>query len=134
MYTENEQKIVVNDMIFDGQHRQLSTLSRTTELANDSKETVSVMNILSTHKQWDTVTVLGNPEKPLQLVEATFTDATGSIPLDVFEETTPEIMLGKSYKLTNIQLKVCSGCKKISTTKQTTITEINDKSVTTITV
>ncbi|KAL9987029.1 hypothetical protein ACROYT_G001264 [Oculina patagonica] len=40
-----------------------------------------------------------------ELVEATFTDATGSIPLDVFAETTPEIMPGKSYKLTNIQLK-----------------------------
>ena len=55
----------------------------------------------------------------------------------MFEEHIPNnarqpITPGKSYKLTNIQLKLWSGHKKMFTSKQTTITESNDKSLTAI--
>lgn len=42
-------------------------------------------------------------------------------------------MRGKSYKLTNVHLKIGCG-RKIPTTKQTTITEINEESLTAITI
>ena len=145
-YTEDEEKIVVNDTTFVGTLQATEYSFQYSELADRSKESVSILDVLNTHKVWDTVTVVGkvsqlknpktvgNPLKPLQVVEATFTDTTGSIPLDVFQEHIPKISAAKSYKLTNVQLKVWSGRKKICTTKRTTITEINDESLTTITV
>ena len=67
-------------------------------------------------------------------MKATLSDTTGSIPLDVFEEHIPNIKQGQSYTLTNIQLKIWSGRKKVSTTRRTTITESNHEKLTAITV
>ncbi len=145
-YTEDEQKIVVNDMTFVGTPQPTEYSFQYSELPEDTKEAVSVLDVLNSHKQWDTVTVIGkvsqlkepkavgNPAKPLKLVEATLTDASGSIPLDVFEEHITKITEGKSYNLTNVQIKVWSKRKKIATTKKTTVTEVNNESLNKITV
>lgn len=67
------------------------------------------------------------------MVEATFTNAMGSIPLDVSEKHIPKITLDRSYNLTSLQLKLWSGHKKNCTTKPT-ITESNNESLTAIAV
>ena len=56
--------------------------------------------------------IVGNLSKPPQLVELTLSDITGRTPLDVFEKKIAKIKQGKSYTLTNIQLKIWSVHKK----------------------
>ena len=56
--------------------------------------------------------IVGNLSKPPQLVEPTLSDITGRTPLDVFEKNIAKIKQGKSYTLTNIQLKIWSVHKK----------------------
>lgn len=68
------------------------------------------------------------------MVEVTFTNTSGSIPLDGFEEHIPKIAQGKSYNLTNVQIKVWSDRRKITTTRTTTVTEVNNESLNKITV
>ena len=89
-YTEGNQKIVVNDKTFAQTPQEIEYSFQYSELADDCKEPTSVLDVLNTHKESDTVTVeckvsqlkkantVGNPGKPLQLVEATSTDTTGS--------------------------------------------------------
>jgi ssDNA-binding replication factor A large subunit len=63
------------------------------------------------------------------LAEATFTDSTGSIPLDLWEDHIAILKSGKCYKMTSVQVKVWSNRKKITTTKKTIITETSDESL-----
>ena len=65
--------------------------------------------------------------KHLQIVDAIAIRHKRPIILPSIEEHIPKITQGLSYKLTNIQLKICSDRKNISTTSPTTITESNDE-------
>lgn len=97
------------------------------QLPEDNKEPVSILHIFNTHKEWDMMTVqgkitqlkdsesVGSPQKHLQLAQVMFTDPTGSIALDLWEDHISTVSIGKLYEMTHVQLKVWSG-KKISTT------------------
>lgn len=78
-------------------------------------------------------TTIGSPRKRLRLAEATFTDSTGSIPLDLWEYHVSIRKPGQCYKMTSVQVKAYSNRKKITTTtKRTIITETSDESPNTI--
>lgn len=78
-------------------------------------------------------TTVGSPRKRLHLVEATFTDSTGSIPLELWEDHIAILKSGQCYKMTSVQVKVWCNRKKVTTTKKTIITETSDESLKPIT-
>lgn len=98
------------------------------QLPEDNKEPVSILDIFNTHKEWDMMTLqgkiaqlkdsesVGSPQKHLQLAQAMFTDPTGSIALGIWEDHISTVSIGKLYEMIHVQLKVWSGKKKISTT------------------
>lgn len=97
--------------------------------------------VLNIHKAWDMVTVVGkitqlkqpttvgSPRKRLHLVEATFTDSTGSIPLELWEDHIAILKSGQCYKMTSVQVKVWCNRKKVTATQKTIITETSNESL-----
>lgn len=123
-YTRDGDKIVVNDMTFVRTPQATEYAFKFSHLPEDNKEPVSILDIVNTHKEWVTMILkgkitqlkdsenVGSPRKRFQSAQAMF--------------TVPTVSVGKSYEMTHVQLKVWSGKKKITTTKRTTITAIDD--------
>lgn len=54
-------------------------------------------------------------ERKLELAEAVFADASGSIALDIWEAMIDTIKEGNCYCLSNVLVRIWSGKKKLST-------------------
>ena len=89
--------------------------------------------------EWNLVTVKGKVvtvkdpvivgERKLKLAEAVFTDASGSIALDIGEAMIGTIKEGNCYCLSN-EVRLWSGKKKLSTPFRTTVSSITDETAT----
>ena len=90
--------------------------------------------------EWNLVTVKGKVvtvkdpvivgERKLKLAEAVFTDASGSIALDIWEAMVMDtIKEGNCYCLSN-EVRLWSGKKKLSTPFRTTVSSITDETAT----
>ncbi|PFX13975.1 hypothetical protein AWC38_SpisGene21907 [Stylophora pistillata] len=89
----DDQKMVANDMTFVGVPHQSEYSSQQAEVPSQfSKESVKVLEVLNTIKEWDSVVVRGKitqinettnvGSKGLKLSQAVITDATASIQLE----------------------------------------------------
>lgn len=58
-YTQDGDKIVVNDMTFVRTPQATEYAFQFSHLSEDNKEPVSILDIFNTHKEWDTMTVKG---------------------------------------------------------------------------
>lgn len=66
-------------------------------------------------------------ERRLKLAEAIFADASGSIALDIWEAMMDTMKEGNCYCLSNVQVHLWSGKKKLSTSFCTTVSSITDE-------
>jgi hypothetical protein len=92
--------------------------------------------VLNVNHPWDVVTVRGKitikketttvGSKRLNLSEAVLADDTASMPLDLLEDNIHKVTEGQVYSLSNLQLRLWSGKKKLSTTARTIVTTITD--------
>ena len=136
-FTDDKSKLVVNDITnistpqpgeYSFQHAKITP----------TQNTVTVLDVFNSKKEWDTVTIrgkilsinqprpVGSPQKRLKLMETVFADQTGSITLDLWESNIQEVKEGAVYTLNDIQVRVWASKKKLSTTRKTTIVEIED--------
>lgn len=139
--TDNDDKVVVNDMTFVGKPQPTEYSFQNATIPEKEHSSLTILEVLNELKEWDTTavtgkitkmtepTTVGKRQKPLRLAEAVLTDSTGSIPVDVWEENISQLTIGQTYKLTKVQVKVWSKKKKISTTPRTEITPIEDESL-----
>ena len=74
--------------------------------------------------QINETTVIGS--KRLKLCQTLNTDATASIPLDIWKDHIQTLTLGSVYTFSPLQVRVWGGRKKLTTVKRTLITPILD--------
>jgi DNA-directed RNA polymerase subunit RPC12/RpoP len=72
-------------------------------------------------------TVVG--AKRLNLAQATFSDVTGSILVNLWEDQIKLVEPGTVYRLTNVQIHVWAGEKRLSSTKESIFTSIADNNL-----
>ena len=117
------EKLIINDLTKVGIAKQGEYTFRYKEL--DFK-TWPIEEILESADEWDNVSLRGKAihvgdivevgAKKLKLLQATFSDNTGSIAVDVWEQYAPLIESGKVYLLRDLHLRIWAGVKKVSTT------------------
>ena len=101
---------------------------------------MTILQVLNESDEWNLVTVKGKVvtvkdpvivgERKLKLAEAVFADASGSIALDIWEAMIDTIKEGNWYCLNNVQVRLWSGKKKLSTSFRTTVSSITDETAT----
>lgn len=139
-FTKDRKKIVVNDMTYVTSPKPTEYHFQYAELLPKNDETpVSILEILNSGKEWDTVSVKGKivqlnemaivGAKNLKLCEAVLADNTAKMPFDIWESQIPEFSLGSVYDINQVQIRVWSGTKKISTLVKTSAHKINDESL-----
>ena len=106
-YTQDKDKIIVNDMTTITIPQQCEYSFQYEESTLVQSEPVTILNVLNAHKEWDMVTVrskilsvkdqrtVGSPRKRLSLMEVLLGDQSGTIPLDVWESQIGKIEKGK---------------------------------------
>lgn len=114
--TEDKSKIVINDMTNISAPDLHEYKFQYAALAQQQLTPSTVLDILNDHKEWDDVAVrgklisikqartVGSPKKRLRLAEATLADATGSIPLDIWESNIDELREGYVYEFQPVQV------------------------------
>ena len=132
-FTEDGEKVVVNDMTFVS----VPQPSEYSEIRTAEEDPLSVLEILNSKNEWDKVTVRGkiaNITEPtkvgknqLNLATATIVDQTGTIPIDLWETHINDVIEGHSYQMSPLLVRVWSGRRKLSTTLKTEIKAINDE-------
>ena len=110
-YTEDRDKIIVNDMTNIAIPQQCEYSFQYDETTLLQGEPITILDILNTHKEWDVVTVrgkilnvkdqrsVGSPRKRLTLMEAVLGDVTATIPLDLWESHIDKVQQGKLVKI-----------------------------------
>ena len=110
-YTEDRNKIIVNDMTNIAIPQQCEYSFQYDESTLLQGEPITILDILNTRKEWDVVTVrgkilnvkdqhsVGSPRKRLNVMEAVLGDVTGTIPLDLWEAQIDKVQQGKLLKV-----------------------------------
>ena len=131
-FTHDKSKIVINDMTNISTPQQCEYSFQYADIPLPLN-TTTVLDVYNNNKEWDMVTVrgkvlsvnqpraVGSPKKRLKLMEATLADKAGSIPLDLWESNIDQIKEGAVYSFNQVQVRVWSSRKKLSTTIKTTI-------------
>ena len=139
-FTKDGKKIVVNDMTYVTSPKPTEYHFQYAELSPKNDETpVPIIEILNSGKEWDTVSVKGKivqlkdiaivGAKNLRLCEAVLADDTAKIPFDIWESQIPKFSLGFVYDIHQVQIRVWSGTKKISTVVKTSAEKTDDESL-----
>ena len=139
-YTHDGQKLVINDMTNISTPQACEYSFQFTKIPR-KENVVNVLDVLNSHDEWDMVSLqgkvlsvkeareVGSPKKRLKLMEAVIADESGSVPLDVWESNIDQIKQGQVYKLNQVQVRVWSARKKLSTTLKTTIVPLEEPSL-----
>ena len=110
-YTEDRDKIIVNDMTNIAIPQQCEYSFQYDDTTLLQGEPSTILDILNTHKEWDVVSVrgkilnvkdrrsVGSPRKRLNLMEAVLGDVTATIPLDLWESHIDKVQQGKLLKV-----------------------------------
>ena len=101
-------------------------------------KTWPIEEILESANKWDNVSLCGKAihvgdiaevgAKKLKLLQATFSDNTGSIAVDVWEQHAPLIESGKVYLLRDLHVRIWAGVK-VSTTVDSVVSAIVDEDI-----
>ena len=136
-FTENREKIVVNDMTYVSIPQPSEYAFQYSEITTAEEDPLSILEILNSKKEWEKVGVRGkiaNITEPikigknqLNLATATLIDHTGTIPIDLWETHIKDVIEGYSYQMSSLLVRIWSGRKKLSTTLKTEIKAINDE-------
>mgnify|MGYP001798203020 FL=1 len=103
---------------------------------NDSSQPTTIKDIISSCSQWDYVTLyvkailINDPNvvsSNLRVAQSYFADNTGTIQVDVWEDSITNVDVGKVYKMTPVQVRVWDNTKKLSTILSTVVTHIPDE-------
>ncbi len=134
--TTEGDKLIINDMVkitIPDQSEYCFQFKSMEQLV----KMVTIKEILDLSDEWQIVslcakaihvgeaTVVG--AKRLNLAQATFADVTGSILIDLWEDQIKLVEPGSVYRLTNLQVRVWAGEKKLSSTKESLFTSIANK-------
>jgi len=126
-FTQDKSKIVINDMTNISIPRQSEYSFQFADIRSP-ENTATVFDVYNNYSEWDTVTVrgkilsvnqprtVGSPKKRLKVMEATIADQTGAIPIDLWESNIDQVKVGSVYNLDQVQVRVWSSRKKLSTT------------------
>ena len=110
-YTEDRDKIIVNDMTNIAIPQQCEYSFQYDESTLLQSELITILDILNTRREWDVVTVrgkilnvkdqrqVGSPRKRLKLMEAVLGDVSATIPLDLWESQIDKVQQGKLIKV-----------------------------------
>ena len=140
-FTADGKKVVVNDMTYVSFPSPSEYAFQYSEDLPTLKEEhqVTIIQVLNENVEWDIVKIKGKiiqkaqAEKvgvnKLLLSKAVLVDTTGSIQLDLWESNIEKVELGKVYLFTSVQLRVWSNTKKLSTTRGTVITAVEDEAL-----
>ena len=138
--TPDKKKLIINDMtkVSFPDSSEYSFQFEDVRLA--TPDPMTILQVLNESDEWNLVTVKGEVvtvedpvivgERKLKLAEAVFADASGSISLDIWEAMIDTIKEGNWYCLSNVQIRLWSGKKKLSTSFRTTVSSITDETVT----
>lgn len=142
-FTKSEdKKILINDMT------RISTPDPTEyqfqQLRDPGTEIISIKEILDGSDELDAVALRGKAihvgqttvvgGKKLKVAETIFVDLTGKSHLDVWEKPIALIQVGRVYTITNLQVRVWNGKKKVTRTNESTITPVADEDLDKMTV
>ena len=135
-FTNDQKKIVVNDMTYITTVQLTEYSFQYKELPVARQEPVTLLNILNEKKEWEVITVnaklLSTKEpttvcaKKLRLCEGVIADATATMPIDIWEHFIDKLKPGNTYSFKSLQIRVWSNRKKLSTTKKSDIDEMTD--------
>ena len=138
-FTENREKIVVNDMTFVSVPQPSEYAFQYSEIKTAEEEPSSVLEVLNSKNEWDKEAVRGkiaNLTEPtkvsknqLNLAIATIVDQTATMPIDLWENHIHSVIEGHSYEITSVQVRTWAKRKKLSTTVKTQIKEIKDEEI-----
>ena len=138
--TPDRKKLIINDMtkVSFPESSEYSFQFEDVRLA--TPDPMTILQVLNESDEWNLVTVKGKVltvkdavivgERKLKLAEAIFADASGSIGLDIWEAMIDTIKEGNCYCLSNVQVRLWSGKKKLSTSFRTTVSSITDETAT----
>lgn len=133
MFTEDKDKLVVNDKSQVTAPQQCEYDFQYREITTPQSPRVSIFDVLNQQKERATVTVIAKVIKKsetktvgknnLKLCEVVVADESAFMPLDVWEDHISTVEQEKLYTLQSVQLRIWAGKKKLATTQRTTITE-----------
>ena len=135
--TPDRKRLIINDMtkVSFPDSSEYSFQFEDVRLA--SPDPMTILQVLNKSDEWNLVTMTGKvitvkdpvtvEERKLKLAEAIFADASGSIALDIWEAMIDTIKEGNCYCLSNVQVRIWSGKKKLSTSFRTTVSSITDE-------
>ena len=135
-YTTNGDKTIINDMTRVSFPNQSEYSFQYAEQPNEMPYTTSIGEILSSCSEWDSVTLCGKAIRinestnvasgNLTVAQALFTDTTGIIKVDLWEQNISKVEIGNVYQISPVQVRVWSDTKKLSTVISTVITPVSD--------
>ena len=126
-FTEDGEKIVVNDMTFVSVPQLFEYAFQYLEITTAEEDPLSVLEILNSKNEWGKVAVrekIANITQPNKVGKNQFNLATATI-VDLWETHINAVIEGHLYQMSPLLVRIWSRQKKLSTTK---ITEINDES------
>ena len=108
-YTEDKQKVIVNDMTQISVPNQCEYAFQYDESTHQQCEPITILELLNTCNEWEMATVQGkvlsvqdkprtvgsSPRKRYQLLEAVIGDASATIPIDIWESLINKVQKGK---------------------------------------
>ena len=129
-YTEDKTKIVINDMtnVTTPHHSEYSFQYVEISSPSAKQDPISILEVSNSSKEWDNVVLTGKMtqikepigKNKLNLCECILANSSTSIHMDVWEENIQKVSLGNCFTFRALQKK------KLSTTKVTNTTAIND--------
>lgn len=136
-HTDDGQKVIINDMTKILVPDASEYCFQFKQPAQTSLFTIE--HITECSNEWDIVTFRGKAvhigetettiAKKLKLAKSKFVDKTGIIDLDLWEQFIEPIKKGSVYEVSRAQVRIWNGKKKLSTTLQSTVTEVKDDSL-----
>ena len=137
--TPDKKKLIINDMTKVSFPDSSEYSFQFEDVSLATPDPMTILQVLNESDEWNLVTVKGKVvtvkdpvivgERKLKLAEAVFADASGSIALDIWEAI-DTIKEGNWYCLSNVQVRLWSGKKKLSTSFRTTVSSITDETAT----
>lgn len=133
-----DNKIVINDMTYvDIATPSEYSFQFNKEITIDNDEYSTIMDILNRKREWETVAVKAKlisveesklvGSKGLKLTVANIQDATAAIPFDVWDKYIDDLKVGQVYHFAPLQVRIWNSKKKLSTTRATKISPIQDE-------
>ena len=138
--THDRKKLIINDMIKVSFPDSSEYSFQFEDVHLTTPDPMTILQVVKKSDEWNLVTLKGKVvtvkdpvivgERKLKLAEAVFADANGSIALDIWEAMIDTIKEGNCYCLSNVQVRLWSGKKKLSTSFRTTVSSITDETAT----